>query len=195
MPRRLEVVLGLLGDVARVAAVGLPGDGIADLADQRQRRRRVEGVDPRRRRVGDHQHVACVDRLPPADRRAVEADAVLEHLLVERAIGGTVVCCQMPGRSMNLKSTNLQPSSLSPRTRHDVPSMHVVALRSHPSQRPRRRARWRLLRARRCGCGRPLRPARRRSCRRRFDRSWRCFSNGVDARRSTSRRHRARPRS
>ena len=43
----------------------------------------AERVDEERVRLRDEQHVGLVDRLPAADARAVEADAVLEDVLVE----------------------------------------------------------------------------------------------------------------
>ena len=87
--------LGLGAEVGRVADAGLlqVGLGLAarcsadrastvsrvigshDVADQHQRRMLEERVDERRLRVGHHQHVALVDRLPAADRGAVEAVA------------------------------------------------------------------------------------------------------------------------
>ena len=70
---------------------------------------REERIDHRRVRIGDDEHVGRVDRLPAADRLAVEAEAVLEECLLRACAIGIVVCCQMPRKSMNLKSTILAP--------------------------------------------------------------------------------------
>ena len=43
----------------------------------------AEQVDTRGVRIGKQQHVGLVDRLEPANRRAVKGQAVLEHALVE----------------------------------------------------------------------------------------------------------------
>jgi hypothetical protein len=78
-----QVFLGLHRDVARVARVRLARDRVQDRADDRDRRRLVERVEDRRRRVGHQQHVRLVDLLEAADRGAVEPDPVGERLLVE----------------------------------------------------------------------------------------------------------------
>jgi hypothetical protein len=52
------------------------------LATHRERRNvGDERVDHRRLRIGHDEHVGGVDRLPPTNRRAVEAEAVFEDLL------------------------------------------------------------------------------------------------------------------
>ena len=58
---------------------------VGDLADQRERGRLGERVEDRARRIGHQQHVRLRDALPAADRRAVEAEALVEGGLVERA--------------------------------------------------------------------------------------------------------------
>ncbi len=78
-----QVGLGLLRDVARVAAVGLAGQRVVDEESQVQRLLGAERVKDGRRGVGQQQHVRFVDGLEPADRRTVEAEAVGEDLLVE----------------------------------------------------------------------------------------------------------------
>jgi hypothetical protein len=85
--RLLQVRLGLLRDVTRVARVRLLGDRVEHRAHQRERRALVERVHLRGVRVRDHDHVARVDRLPPADGRAVERQAVLEEALVQALRG------------------------------------------------------------------------------------------------------------
>ncbi len=76
-----QVVLGLLGHVAGVTAVGLAGDRVLHEAVDVQRLVGPEGVDDRRVGVGDQEHVGLLDLLEPPDRRAVEAVPVLERLL------------------------------------------------------------------------------------------------------------------
>ena len=46
-----------------------------------------ERIDERRLGLRHDEHVALVDRLPAADAGAVEAEAVLEHVLVELVDG------------------------------------------------------------------------------------------------------------
>ena len=81
---RAQMLLGLDRHVARVARVGLARDRVEHHAHERDRRRLVERVEDRGRRVGHQQHVRLVDLLEPADRRAVEADPLAERVLVER---------------------------------------------------------------------------------------------------------------
>src|SRR5919197_5638165 len=83
-PRREQVALRLDRHVARVARVGLTRDRVDDVADDRQRLLLVEGVDDRGPRVWHEDHVGLRDLLEAADRRAVEAEAVGERVLVER---------------------------------------------------------------------------------------------------------------
>ena len=83
MPRLAEVRLGLLRDVARVARVRLLRDRIEDRADERIVGCAKNGSIFAVVGVRDHHHVGRVDRLPAADRRSVERDAVLEEALVE----------------------------------------------------------------------------------------------------------------
>jgi len=47
-PRLLQISLGLLRDVPRIAAVALPGHRIADVADQHQGRHLGERIEKRR---------------------------------------------------------------------------------------------------------------------------------------------------
>ena len=79
----LEVIDGLSGDVPRIARIVLPRDRVLDVADHRQRRNLAERIQDGRLGLRDHEHVALVDRLPAADARTVEAQPVLEHVLVE----------------------------------------------------------------------------------------------------------------
>jgi hypothetical protein len=77
--------LGLLGDVASVAAIGLTGHRVPDVADQDQRRCGGERVEKGRSRIRDDQHVAFLDLLETTDRRAVESDAFVERICIHRA--------------------------------------------------------------------------------------------------------------
>ena len=145
MPRAGQVGLGLLGDVARVAGVGLAGERVVDEEVQRQRLLAAERVDERRRRVGQQQHVRLVDLLEAADRRAVERETVGEDVSSNDSTG-TVKCCITPGRSQKRTSTNLTPSSLMyrrsssalvnthpPRTRSGISCCATVWLRRCPA--------------------------------------------------------------
>ncbi len=67
-----EVGLGLLGDVARVAAVGLAGHRVLDEEVDVEVLLLAERVEPGGGEVGDQGHVGLVDGLEAADRRAVE---------------------------------------------------------------------------------------------------------------------------
>ena len=69
---RLDHALGLLGDAARVAIVGLAGGRLEHVADQNQRGLGEERIDAGRGRVRHQAHVGFVDRLPAGDRGAVE---------------------------------------------------------------------------------------------------------------------------
>ncbi len=53
-----------------------------------------ERIDERRLGLRHEQHVALVDRLPAADARAVEAEAVLEDILVQLVDGNGEVLPQ-----------------------------------------------------------------------------------------------------
>ena len=75
---RLHVLLGLLGDVARVTAVALDRERVGDEAVEHQRLAGPERIDVGRRRVREQDHVRLLDLLEPPDRRAVEAVPVLE---------------------------------------------------------------------------------------------------------------------
>ncbi len=83
-PGRLQVVLRLAGDVARVAAVRLTGQRVVHEEVDRERLGATEGVDESSRRVGQQGHVGLVDLLEAANRRAVEHQPVLEDLRTER---------------------------------------------------------------------------------------------------------------
>ena len=64
----LQINLGLLGDVASVAAIGLTGHRVPDVADQDQRRCGGKRIEEGRRRIRNDQHVAFLDLLEAADR-------------------------------------------------------------------------------------------------------------------------------
>ena len=77
-PGRHQVVLGLLGHVAGVAGVRLPGDRIPDEAVEVERLVLAERVDHGGVRVRHQEHVGLLDLLEAPDRRAVEPGALLE---------------------------------------------------------------------------------------------------------------------
>jgi hypothetical protein len=81
----LDEGFGAGGRRARVAAIKLAGRRLDDIAHQDQHRRRAERVDIGGAEVRLQNHVALVDRLPAGDRRAVEHEAIGQHVLVDRA--------------------------------------------------------------------------------------------------------------
>ena len=80
---RLDHALGLLGDAARIAVVGLAGGRLEHVADQHQRGLGEERIDAGGRRIRHQAHVELVDRLPAGDRGAVEHLAFGERVLVD----------------------------------------------------------------------------------------------------------------
>jgi hypothetical protein len=83
---RLEIGLGLLGDAAGVAIVGLAARRIENVAVYDHRRGGEEWIHAGRGRVRHQRHVGFVDRPPAGDRRAVEHQAVGEGVLVDQAL-------------------------------------------------------------------------------------------------------------
>ena len=83
---RLEIGLGLLGDAARIAVVGLAARGIENVAVDDHRRGGEERVHAGRGRVGHQRHVGLVDRLPAGDRRTVEHEPVGEGVVVDQRL-------------------------------------------------------------------------------------------------------------
>ena len=79
----LQVGLGLLGGAARVAVVGFARDRIENVAQDDHGRLGEERIHVDRVRIGHQHHVGLVDRLPAGDRRAVEHDAVGEHVFLD----------------------------------------------------------------------------------------------------------------
>ncbi len=92
-----EVVLRLLGDVARVAAVGLAGHGVLHEAVDVERLVLRERVDDRGVGVGDQEHVGLLDLLEAPDRRAVEAQTVFEDVFAE-LVGRDREVLHQPGK-------------------------------------------------------------------------------------------------
>ena len=78
-PARGQMDFRLARNVARVPRVRLTQNRIDHVADERQRGPLAEGIDERRRAIGLEQHVGLMDLLEAANRRAVEADSVLEQ--------------------------------------------------------------------------------------------------------------------
>ena len=83
----LQERFGATGDATGVAVVPGAGDRVYDVAHHADRGGLDEGVDLRRLRVRDQQHVGVVDGLPAADGAAVEAVAVLEEVVGELVHG------------------------------------------------------------------------------------------------------------
>src|SRR5437879_11981252 len=80
---KAQIGFRLASNVARVARVGLLGDGINDVADHHQRGRVAERVHEMRLGVRHQQHVRLVNRGPAADRAAVDSKAVFTRFLAE----------------------------------------------------------------------------------------------------------------
>ncbi len=84
-PARPQVLLRPASDPTRILRVRLAGDRIGDLADERERGRLGRRVENRGGRIRHEQHVRVLNRLPTADRGAVEAETLVEGALVERS--------------------------------------------------------------------------------------------------------------
>ena len=82
---RLEIGFAALGGRARVAAVKLARRGFDDIADQDQHRGRRERIDIGGIEIGHEDHVALIDCLPAFDRRAIEHEAVGQHVFIDDA--------------------------------------------------------------------------------------------------------------
>jgi len=76
--RELQVGFGLLGDVAGISRVFFLGHGIHHVADHGEGGNRHEGVQGRRGRIGEDQHVTGMNGLPASNARPVEPVPVLE---------------------------------------------------------------------------------------------------------------------
>ena len=76
--RALEIFFRLLRHKPRITIIGLARNRIDDVADEAHRRNRTERIETGRGRIGNHQQVAVVDRLPAPDRRTVQPRSVLE---------------------------------------------------------------------------------------------------------------------
>ncbi len=75
--RRFHVGFRFAGNIARILGIIFARDRILDVAGHRQRLHH-EGVDDRRFRLGNDEHVALVDRLPTPHRRPVKAEALFK---------------------------------------------------------------------------------------------------------------------
>ena len=83
----LEVRLGALGGGAGVAAIGLSGAGLENVTEQNQLFLGGKRIHDRAGAVGEQRHVGLIDVFPAGDRRAVEHDAVGQHVLVHCSDG------------------------------------------------------------------------------------------------------------
>ncbi len=86
-PARAEVLLCATGHPTWILRVRLASDWIGDLADEGERGRLGGRIENRGGRIRHQEHVRLGDRLPAADRRAVEPEAIVERALVERPRG------------------------------------------------------------------------------------------------------------
>ena len=103
--RRAQVLLGALGDPARILGVRLARDRIGDLADQRERRRL--GERDRGSRTTRPASAACRTRRSPASRGSTSRRSRGRRRRPTRRepLIGSVTCCQVPSRSQNFRST------------------------------------------------------------------------------------------
>ncbi len=72
-----------MGDATRVPRVRLESVRVDNLAEERQGRVVKERIAHHRARIRDHDHVAVVDRLEAAHRRAIEAEPIDEHASID----------------------------------------------------------------------------------------------------------------
>ena len=79
-PAGLQILLGFLGNISRVSAVGLARDGVEDVTDKADRGVFGERVHHGGVGVGEQDHVGFVDRLKSPDARAVKPQPLLEYL-------------------------------------------------------------------------------------------------------------------
>jgi len=70
-----QVLLGLAGNIARVARIGLQGERVVHEEVARHRLSTAERIDPGGAHVGQQRHVGLVDRLETLDGRSVEGHA------------------------------------------------------------------------------------------------------------------------
>ena len=120
-----EVLLRLLGDVARVAAVALAGDRVGDEAVQHERLAGAERVQVRvfgsaMRTMSD----SWISWNPRTDEPSNAWPS--SNWPSSSTLAGIDTCCMTPGRSQNRRSTNSTPSaSTSSRTSFGVRSSMV----------------------------------------------------------------------
>ena len=74
-----EIRLGLLGNIAWAPFVFLLGDRIEHVTDQTDGLLFNEPVNEGRPRIGDDQHIALIDRFPPADTGTVKPEAFFKR--------------------------------------------------------------------------------------------------------------------
>src|SRR5258705_12539323 len=98
-----QISLGLLGNEAGVAAIGLTGHRLPDVANQDQGRRGGKRVEEGRRRIRDDQHVAFwISWKPRIDEPSNPMPSLSASTFT--ALGGTEKCCHTPGKSVNRRS-------------------------------------------------------------------------------------------
>ena len=84
--RALQIRFGFFGDLARVAIVFFPRDGVFDVAGNDERRHIEERINEGRIGIGDQDHVQFVDGLKAPNGAAVEGQSLGEFVFVE--VGG-----------------------------------------------------------------------------------------------------------
>ena len=84
---RLEVLLRFLSDKPRIAAVGISGKRVANIANQAHRRQFGKRIEHHGIRIREKQHVALVNRLKATNARTVEADSIFKQVFTQFAGG------------------------------------------------------------------------------------------------------------
>src|SRR5690606_14491319 len=83
--RILQVLLGTLGNPARITTIGLALDGVIHVANKGQRLLGEEGVNDSGAQISKKNQVGLVNALEAAHARPVKAEAILEQPLVHAA--------------------------------------------------------------------------------------------------------------
>src|SRR5439155_20925469 len=78
---RLQMLLGPLGNAARIAIVSFLGPGLGNGTGQGEGWHRAKRINKGRGRIGHGQHVASFNALPTSDGRAIKTQPVTETLL------------------------------------------------------------------------------------------------------------------
>ena len=84
---RLQILLRFLRDIPRIAAVGVSGKRVTNIANQAQRGQFGKRIEHHGIRIREKQHVAFLNRLKATNARAVEADSIFKQVFTQFAGG------------------------------------------------------------------------------------------------------------